>query len=165
MDEYFLQFLIFGESEQCEEMVFVRVHRSGRHESHEMESALVFFTILDGLEEGGIFEEGAVLDGERDAREILIDHATGAESHVPDFAVAGGIPGKTDGDAGCLQGDHRVETAHFIEGGEFSLADRIPLNEIGEPPSVEYDEYHRFVCIHVVFEIFLIFTRSEPSRA
>jgi hypothetical protein len=118
-----------------------------------VESAPVFLAILHCFEESRIFEESAVLDGEGDAGEVLIDDATGTKGHVTHFAVPGGIPGESDGDARCLEGDHGIESAHLVESRELAFLDGVTLYGIGESPTIEDDEDDGFVCFHVFLKI------------
>lgn len=116
-----------------------------------MEGTLVFLAILDRLQEDRIFEESAILNGEGDTGEVLIDNASGTEGHVADFAVAGSVPGETDRNPRCLESDHRIETAYLIECWESGFFDGVALNAIGETPAIENDENDGFVWFHVCF--------------
>lgn len=116
-----------------------------------MESTLIFLAILDRFQEDRILEESAILDGEGDAWEVLIDNSSGTEGHVTDFAVAGSVPGETDGNPRCLEGDHRIETAYLVECRESGFFDGVALDAIGKTPAIENDENDGFVWFHVYF--------------
>ena len=150
MDKNFCEVVLCRHLEEHVEMVFVGVDGTFADESHDVEGAAIFFDARHGIDEGFIFEKRSVLDGERDAGEVLVNDAPRADRHVSHLAVSRGIPGEADGDAGCLKGGHRVVFVEFVDSREMRFANRIALGVTAQSPSVENDEYnwsvHRKYC-------------------
>mgnify|MGYP003587873883 CR=1 FL=1 len=107
-----------------------------------MQAALFFFDMPGGGNDSFVLVEGSILDGQGDAREILVDDTTGTDGHVSDFAIARSAPGETDGNARCLEGRHRVEAIEFVESRKNGLPDGIPGDVVAHSPAVEHDEYY-----------------------
>ena len=150
VDEDFGEVVLCRHLEEHVEMVFVGVDGTFADESHDVEGAAIFFDARHGIDEGFVFEKRSVLDGERDAREVLVDDAPRADCHVSHLAVSRGIPGEADGDAGRLKGGHRVVFVEFIDNREMRFANGVALSVTAQSPSVEDDEYnwsvHRRRC-------------------
>ena len=80
--------LLLRHLEQRVEVTLVAVHAARGDEAHEMNRAALFLGILHDRDERLVLEEIAVLDVARDARELLVDEAAGADIRVTDFRVA-----------------------------------------------------------------------------
>ena len=88
MDVHLLQSLGLGQVQQGEEVVNVAVDPTVREQAHQVEGTAILPAGLDGLEIGGVLEEGALLDGPADPREVLKHHPAGADVGVAHLAVA-----------------------------------------------------------------------------
>ncbi|KAF5035383.1 hypothetical protein DSECCO2_586260 [anaerobic digester metagenome] len=64
------------------------VHAAVGDQAHEMRAPGTRHRRLGQVHEGGVDGQGAVLDGQIDAHDVLIDDASGPEVEVPDLGVA-----------------------------------------------------------------------------
>jgi hypothetical protein len=95
---------------------------------------------LEGADEGGILEEGPVLDRLVHAHQVLEEHAAGADRQVPDLGVAHLARGKADRLAGGLQGRVRVLGPELVEDGRLGQLDGVARARRSQAPTIEDDE-------------------------
>ncbi len=92
-----------GELEARLEVAEVAVHAALGHEAHEVQRAAPPGGLVAGLHEDAVAEEVAVGDRLRDAREVLVHDAAGADVEVADLGVAHLARRQPHGRAGRLQ--------------------------------------------------------------
>lgn len=81
----FADVVLVGQFDESEVVVQVSVDAGGGDHANKMEGGLVLVDVVDGVHEGFVGEEGAVVDANVDAGEALGDDAAGADGHVADL--------------------------------------------------------------------------------
>ena len=94
-------------------MVNVAVHAAVGQKAHQVQGRAIRFAVLHGGEQGGIFEEPAVLDILGDLDQHLIDHAARADVGVSDLGIA-----------------HLTVRQTHVQAGGFQLAEGILGKEV-----------------------------------
>src|SRR5207237_9383663 len=92
------------------------------------------------LHERGQAEEVARLDGLRDARDILRDHATGAEVQVTHLAVADLAVGKPHGESGRVEEGARRPAPEAMPGGRIAQLGGVALAAGAKAPALRPDQ-------------------------
>ena len=90
---------LLREPEERVQVLLAAVDAPVRDEPEEVEAATRCHRFSRGRRERGVRRELALLDGEVDAREHLVDDTARADVHVPDLAVAHLPLGEADGEA------------------------------------------------------------------
>ncbi len=82
----------------------------------------------------------AVLDGRRDASELLVDDAARTHVEMPDLGVAHLPLGQTDGASRCTELSCRILGEQSVEIGRVGHRDRVVRTGLGDAEAVHDDE-------------------------
>ena len=113
------------------------------------------------LGQHGTYGQGAVLDGQIDAHDVLIDDAPGSEVQVADLGVAHLSVGQTDVTAHALEFPLRAgrqEGVHMRSPGQ---AHGISRTRSGLAPAVQNQQYARF--LHLPSPEVTLFGRTKAG--
>ena len=88
VDEHILQAVVPRQLHECIQVRQVTMYAAVAAKAVKVQRGTVLFAVFDRAEESGIFEEVPVLNGFRDARQLLIHHAPGADVQVADLGIA-----------------------------------------------------------------------------
>jgi hypothetical protein len=75
MDEDGSNLLFMSELDQCLKVTLMTVNAPVSQETHEMESPFCLFASTERIQENGIREKPAIINGAVDQRQILVDDA------------------------------------------------------------------------------------------
>lgn len=115
-------------------------------EAEEVEGGILPDGVIDGGDEGGVFEEVAVADGLGDAGGFLIDDTAGADVLVADFGVSHGSFWEADLQSAGVDEGVGIEGYEVVFGGMLSEEDGVALVPFGGwtvAPTVTDDENDR----------------------
>ena len=135
--------------EQGKEMGDVAVDAAVGEQAPEVELLAVVARAVHGLDEGGIFEEVALLDRLGDLGEVLIDDAARADVEVPDLRVPHLPVGEPYGEPARAELGGGVGLSEFDDVFAAVHVDGIPYDEGVDAVAVHDDECIRFL-IHTV---------------
>ena len=96
------------------DVVFVAVHAAGGKQAHDMQCRAALLGGFDGLDEHGVAVEAAVLDGQVDLGQILVDHAPGADVQMAHFRIAHLTFGQADVELGGVDERVRILFPEFV---------------------------------------------------
>lgn len=116
---------LFGGSEKSVQVIGVTVDTAGREESLHVENGIIFFHVVEELDEGGIRGEFVVADGLADTDNIGVDDATGADGHVADLAIAHLTCREPDASFARIERGVRAGRPEVINVGCLGLSDGI----------------------------------------
>ena len=124
-----------------------------------MNGSAVFLCLLHLPDEDFVFEEVAVFDVTRDARQLLINESSGTDVRVTDFGVAHLTVRQADKFAGSLKMAGIVVCEETVENRSFRCLYRVAFVKLAtEAASVHDDECDRciFEFCHNRFLLLLI---------
>src|SRR3989338_4722933 len=105
-----------------------------------MKGRAIRFYVLDGAQKGRILEKRAVLNGDDDAGEVMVNDAARAHREVADFRVAGLSPRQSNRRAGGLEGRKGVVLLDGIEIRFCGGVNGIAADMRRDAEAVEHDE-------------------------
>ena len=129
-----------GQLEQRPQVVDVRVDATVGDEAEEMDVASPRGCAAKSAEQRLVREEGAILDRDVHAHQVLEEHAPRADREVPDLRVAHLARRQPDGSARRLQDGVRVPLPERVEDGRLGELDGVPGPGRSETPPVQDHE-------------------------
>ena len=130
-------------------VILMRMHAAGRHQADEMTGAAAVFELCDQIDQRRHLLDVAVGDGAADARQILHDHAPGADIEMADLGIAHLAAGQADVVAGSVQKAVRPVPPQPVEGRRLGLADGVVGGIVAPTPAVQDHQHHRPPPLHV----------------
>ena len=131
--------------EAGDEVAHVAVHAAPGDQAHEVQPAPPPRGLGARLAQDAVLEEAAVLDGEADAREVLVDDTAGADVEVADLGVAHLARRQSHGRAGGVEHAVRVLRQQPVEDRRAGEAHGVVRARRGDAPAVHDDQDDRAV--------------------
>ena len=128
---------------QGEEMVQVGVDAAVAEQAHEMQGGIVLPAGVHGVDIGGIFKKGAVLNGLADAGQVLKHHAACADVGVAYLAVAHLPLRQADVQSGGGKLRVGVFLEELVQAGRVGSGNGIALRFLPQAEAVHDDERGR----------------------
>ena len=144
-----LDALLLCHLEKCVEVALVAVYAARGNEAEQVDCTAICLGILHDLDEDFVLEEVAVLDVTRDARELLVDEAAGADIRVTDFRVAHLTVRQADEFARSLQVARVVVCHEAVEDRRLRSFYGIALVELATETAAIHDDE----CDRCVFDL------------
>ncbi len=108
VDEDLFAAALLRQPQQRVQVGVVAVDPAVRQKAHDVQGLPAGHGAVHRAGQGGVFIEAAVFHGFRDAGQLLVDDAAGADVGVPDFGVAHLPFGQAHGEARSADPGHRV---------------------------------------------------------
>ncbi len=121
-------------------VVDMAVYTAVGKQSEHVHGAAGFCRLVDGFGEHGIVEEGAVLDGQADASQFLIDHAACPKIEVTHFGVAHLPVGQTDDAPAGVDQRVGVVVPQLVKNGGVGQRDGIVIRRFAIAPAIQDDQ-------------------------
>ena len=131
------------EIDHREEMFLVAVDAARRQQPQDMERLPATRRARRRVEERPVVEEGTVLDGARDAGEVLHHQPPGTDVHMPDLGVPHLLVGQADIGPRAADQGVGIERPEIVPDRFIGAVDRVVFNVVAVPPAVQHDEDER----------------------
>jgi hypothetical protein len=134
-----------GQLHHRQDMVLVAVDPARRQQAQDMDRRPAAGGALDGLDQGLVVEERAVLDGAGDAGEVLHHQPPGPDVHMPDLGIAHLLVGQADVGPRAADQGVGIERPEVVPDRLMGALDRVVLDVVAVPPTVQDQEDERSV--------------------
>jgi hypothetical protein len=117
-------------------MLDVGVDAAVAEQTHQVQGGALFPAGGHGVEIGGVFKKAPVGDGVGDARQVLENHAAGADVGMPNLTVAHLPGGQAHVQSGGLQGGGGIFGEQLVQTRRGGGADGVALHGVGQAEAV-----------------------------
>lgn len=144
------------ELEQGIEVTLVAMDAAVPNKPEQMECSAWLASSVHRLEEGFVFEEGAILNGKVNTGDELVDNSACSEVEVTDFRIPHLVVRKSNVESPAAQRRHRVGGLEAIHDWSVRCANGITRIVWPNGPAVQNDQANEWLWLHCL---------SSPSRA
>ncbi len=138
---------MLGHFQHAEPVIGMAVNAAGTNQAHQVDGLAGINGSFHVLDQHGVLEHFAVLDGLGDQGELLVHDAASTHVGMANFRVAHLAIWQADSHARCVDGGHRVIFHQCIQMRLVGSNNGVAIGFVRGPAEAVHDaEHYRFLC-------------------